>query len=119
LHVDGLVEAVVLPVGPDERRRRALAEERLGRAARERPDPEEDQERDAEENRDEQEQPADEIPKHLVVPAAQLEIPTVLRRREPERTDRFRPGSACSPSPSSGRREPASSARTEHPAGTS
>jgi hypothetical protein len=28
-------------------------------------DPEEDQERDAEENRNEQQQPADEIPKHL------------------------------------------------------
>jgi hypothetical protein len=28
-------------------------------------DPEKDQERDAEENRNEQQQPADEIPKHL------------------------------------------------------
>src|SRR5207248_5229206 len=118
LDVDGLVEAVALAVRLDESRRRALTEERLGRAPWERPDPEEDQERDAEEDRGEQEQPADEIPKHSVR-RLRRSLVTARPRRTPGRTGRFPPGSACSPAPSSGRREPESSARTERRAGTS
>ena len=47
LDVDRLVEAVLVLDRRDGLRRRPLAEERRGRPARERPDPEEDQDRDA------------------------------------------------------------------------
>jgi len=59
-----LVEPVLMAIGRDELRGRALTEERLGRPAGQRPDPEEDQERNAEQDRDEQQQPADEKPEH-------------------------------------------------------
>ena len=64
LLVDRLLEPVLLLVPLDELRRRALAEERLGGPARERPHPEEKDEREPEQDRDEQQQPSDDITQH-------------------------------------------------------
>src|SRR6185312_14787540 len=58
------IEPVPLLVLLYELRCRTLAEQGGSRIARQRVDPEEDQDRDAQQNRDEQQQPADDIPKH-------------------------------------------------------
>ena len=52
LLVDGLVEPVALPVGRDQLRSGALTEQALGGAPRQGPDPEEDEDREPEENRE-------------------------------------------------------------------
>jgi hypothetical protein len=59
LLVEGLVETVLVADLGDRLVRRPLAEQRLGRRARQRPDPEEDEERQPDQYRDEQEEPAD------------------------------------------------------------
>jgi hypothetical protein len=67
LFVDRFVEPEALPVGLHELRRRALAEQGLGRPARQRADPEEDEQREPEGDRDEKQQPADDVTKHFYV----------------------------------------------------
>ena len=64
LGVDRLVEAVLVLEGLDRRRRRALAEKRLGRAPRQGVDPEEDEEREPDDDRDEEDEPADDEAEH-------------------------------------------------------
>ena len=64
LHIDGLIEAVLMIDLLDRRGCRAFAEERLGGAARERPDPDEDEDREPEQDRDEQQKSANDEPEH-------------------------------------------------------
>ena len=64
LHVDRLVEPVLMVDLADRLRRRPLAEQRLRGAAGQRPDPDEDEDREPEQDRDEQEQTADDEPEH-------------------------------------------------------
>ena len=66
LLVDRVVQAVLLVDRGDLLRRRPLAEERRRRAARQRPDPEEDQDREPEQDRDQEEEPADDEAQHVV-----------------------------------------------------
>ena len=65
LDVDRLVEAELVVDLRDRLRRRPLAEQPLRGPARKQADPDEDENRDPEENRKEQEQPADGEAKHL------------------------------------------------------
>src|SRR5262245_61907423 len=65
LLVDRLVQAVALLVLLNELWRSALTEERVDRAPGQRTDPEEDENREPEENRDEKQQPADDVSEHL------------------------------------------------------
>jgi hypothetical protein len=65
LNVERLVEPVLLADLGDARRCGALAEQSLGRAAGQCPDPAEDQDRQTEEDRDEKKEPADDESQHV------------------------------------------------------
>ena len=81
LDIDRLVEAVQVPRLRNPSRRRALAEQCVRRTSRQRVHPEEDQDRDAEQNRDEHQEPADEIPKHQGVRMVVLPDSAVTRSK--------------------------------------
>ena len=68
LHVDRLVEAVLVADACDLLGRGVLAEQCFGRRARQGMNPAEDEDGQPEEDRDEQQQPADDEAKHLVSP---------------------------------------------------
>jgi hypothetical protein len=72
LEGDRPVEPVLLLVLLDELGRRPLAEQRLGRASRERVNPREDEDRDPDQDRHEEQQPADDEAKHRVSSSAGL-----------------------------------------------
>ena len=78
LDVDRLVEPVLLADLCDRLRRRALAEERLRRPARKRPDPDEDEDREPEQDRDQEQQPADDESEHLRRPPADVQVSSLL-----------------------------------------
>src|SRR6266550_224487 len=65
LDEDRAIEAVLMPQLGDRRRGRPFAQQRLGRTSGQRPNPGEDQERNPDEDRKEEQQPADDETKQL------------------------------------------------------
>src|SRR5262249_4801924 len=131
LEVDRLVEAVLVVHLLDQLRCRPLAEERLGGTPRQRPDPDEDEDRQPEQDRDEQQESANDEPEHLV-PSACRKAPFVgpggpgptratdwTSRSTRSRSTECRPGSARSRARSCRTPAPGSCGRTGRPAGSS
>ena len=110
-----LVEAVLLLDLGDRRFGGPLSEQGFRRAAGQHPDPGEDEDRKAEQDRHEKQEPADDESQHV---ARRTLACCFIPRSRPTRTTRSSSGWARSRSRSPRRRAPAPSGRTGRPAGT-